>query len=140
MALMNKVCNFGVCSREYIYWTEVSNGRIMRASLLPFLSETISILSVGLEVPGIYCYYNSLEGCPVNFITFETAKLGSIMLSDGLAVDWINNKIYFTDVDLNIVGVFDPVGFHYRVLVQLDSLAQPRAVVLDPSNRYVNSL
>ncbi len=59
---------------------------------------------------------------------------------DGLAVDWVNNKIYFTDAGLNIVGVFDPIGFHYRVLVRSDSTAEPRAIVLDPNNRQVSIL
>ena len=51
-------------------------------------------------------------------------------------MDWISNKIYFTDVELNIIGVFDPVGFHYRVLISLNANAQPRAIVVDPINRY----
>ena len=50
-------------------------------------------------------------------------------------MDWVNNKIYFTDVDLNIVGVFDPVRLHYRVLINTGASSQPFALVLDPNNR-----
>ena len=58
-------------------------------------------------------------------------------LSEGLAVDWITNKLYFTDVDLAIVGVLDAENFHYRVLIQLDpSVNEPHDIVLDPNNRY----
>ena len=69
----------------------------------------------------------------VIFFTFSMLHLHHL---DGIAVDWVNNKIYFTDVDLDIVGVFDPVRFHYRVLVRTGALSQPRAVILDPNNRY----
>ena len=61
-------------------------------------------------------------------------------LLDGIAVDWVNNKVYFTDVELDIVGVFDPVRFYYKVLIRTGSLSQPRAVVLDPNNRYSTCL
>lgn len=50
-------------------------------------------------------------------------------------MDWVNNKIYFTDEGLNIVGVFDPVYLHYKVLIQTGTLSEPRAIVLDPGNR-----
>ena len=60
----------------------------------------------------------------------------AIYYPDGLAVDWISNKIYFTDVDLGVVGVFDPVNFHYKVLLKLSIDEQPRSIVLDPNNRY----
>ena len=59
----------------------------------------------------------------------------SCKLVENLAVDWISNKIYFTDVDLYAVGVFDPVRFHYKVLIQLSNREHPRAIVLDPNNR-----
>ena len=61
--------------------------------------------------------------------------INSCCYSDGLAVDWITNKLYFTDNILAIVGVFDPVHFFYRVLVPTGSNTKPRAIVLDPNTR-----
>ena len=52
---------------------------------------------------------------------------------DGLAVDWVTNKIYFTDYVLNIIGVFDPVNFYYTVLVTTGNSTNPQQIVLDPS-------
>lgn len=71
-------------------------------------------------------------------ISFNFIEGSYHSFSDGLAVDWINNKVYFTDAGLNIVGVFDPVGLHYRVLVQSEATAEPRAIVLDPNSRQVS--
>ena len=50
-------------------------------------------------------------------------------------MDWVNNKVYFTDATLDIVGVFDPVHFHYRVLIRTAANSEPRAIALDPMNR-----
>ena len=54
-----------------------------------------------------------------------------------LAVDWMNNKIYFTHysshVRNNILSVLDPVNFYYKALV--NTTEYPISVVLDPISR-----
>ena len=56
-------------------------------------------------------------------------------LSDGLAVDWVTNKLYFTDAALDIIGVLDPNNRNYIVLIRTGPSTQPRAIVLDPNTR-----
>ena len=107
-----------------MYWTDVDKRVIMRSYLNG--SSEIVLLSEGLEQPGRI----------ILWFLIPLVKFGQLHNSlDGIAVDWVNNKVYFTDARLNIVGVFDPVGFHYSVLARSDSSARPRAIVLDPSNR-----
>ena len=88
-------------------------------------SPAIVLLSDGLQTPG-----------RVNTVinVFNQSNIPP----DGLAVDWISNKIYFTDRGLKIIGVFDPVRFHYKVLLRNNASSEPRAIVLDPNNRQVN--
>ena len=62
--------------------------------------------------------------------------MSNSLSTDGLAVDWVNDKIYFTDADLDIVGVYDPVGFYYTALINTGSSTSVRAIVLDPNTRY----
>ena len=49
-----------------------------------------------------------------------------------LAVDWVNDKIYFVDDDYHL-GVLDPVNFYHQVLIDTSEL--PRSIVLDPLSR-----
>lgn len=50
---------------------------------------------------------------------------------DGMACDWLTNKLYWTDIDLNKIEVVSMVDHHRKVLFWKD-LDQPRAIALDP--------
>ena len=51
--------------------------------------------------------------------------------SDGLAVDWIYNHIYFTDTRKYTIEIMNFDGNMGRVLIK-DDLEIPRAIALDP--------
>ena len=53
--------------------------------------------------------------------------------SDGLAVDWIYNHIYWTDITKNTIEVADYHGNLRKVLIQ-DDVDEPRSIALDPIN------
>lgn len=57
-----------------------------------------------------------------------------VTFSVDLAVDWVTNKLYFTDSGLQVVGVFDPVNMYYKVLISTN-IDEPYAIALDPTNR-----
>lgn len=63
--------------------------------------------------------------------------LALIYCLDGLAVDWVNEELYFTDKSLNIIGKYDLVGPNYTVLIRTGANTRPRAIVLDPNARLV---
>ena len=48
-------------------------------------------------------------------------------------MDWMNNKIYFTDHASQLLCVLDPVNLNYKVLV--NTSRYPRSIVLDPISR-----
>ncbi len=56
---------------------------------------------------------------------------------DGLAFDWMANKLYVTDEMLDVVSVFDIATSNYTVLIRTGSNTRPRAIVLDPYAGYV---
>ncbi len=59
-----------------------------------------------------------------------------LLLIDGIAVDWVTNKLYFTDSNLDLVGVFDLETNFFKTLILTfggTTSSQPRAIVVDPS-------
>lgn len=54
-----------------------------------------------------------------------------ITTSDGLAVDWIYNHIYWTDSGKNTIELSNFEGSMRRVLIT-DSLEEPRAIAVNP--------
>lgn len=55
----------------------------------------------------------------------------------GLAWDWVNQKLYWTDYCDDDIEVSDPTSGARRVLFDLD-LDAPHAIVVDPITGYVN--
>lgn len=58
-----------------------------------------------------------------------------IITSDGLAVDWIYNHIYFTDTNKCTIELTNFDGNMGKVLIK-DELDIPRAIALDPINGW----
>ena len=63
----------------------------------------------------------------VNVLTFFPCSF-----AEGVAVDWISLKIYFTDTGLNIIGVID-ARLNYKTVIE--DIVAPRSIVVDPINR-----
>lgn len=58
--------------------------------------------------------------------------------SDGLAWDWLNQKLYWTDYCDDDIEVYDPSTQVRRVLFDV-GLSEPRTIVVDPTTGYVIS-
>ena len=54
---------------------------------------------------------------------------------DGLSVDWVNGKLYWTDATLQHIKVYDTTTGNRRVLIRTGNTTNPRAIVVDPSTR-----
>ena len=63
-------------------------------------------------------------------------KLSSYV-SDGLAWDWINKKLYWVDSCTDHLEVYDPETGHRKILISTGSGSDPRDIVVDPTTRYI---
>ena len=93
-----------------IFWTDVARDAIYRAHLNRFRyidSPPKAVITEGLQSP------------------------------DGLAVDWINDKLYWTDSATKLIEVSDLNGSHRLQLIST-GLSKPRAIVVTPLLGYVS--
>jgi len=68
-------------------------------------------------------------------VTAISQSIPNVSSTDGLAWDWVNRKLYWTDADDNDIEVIDPVTTHRKLLISTGNTTTPRALVLDPQNK-----
>ena len=51
-------------------------------------------------------------------------------------MDWVNDKLYWTDADLRRIEEVDVVTLTRRVVVQLDTTSGPRGLAVYPLQNY----
>jgi len=56
-------------------------------------------------------------------------------LVDGLAWDWVNRKLYWTDAQERDIEVLDALNGQRKLLVSTGNTTTPRAIIVDPNNR-----
>jgi DNA-binding beta-propeller fold protein YncE len=57
-----------------------------------------------------------------------------LLYVDGLAWDWINEKLYWTDYCQDDIEVYDPTT-GYRAVLFNTGLIEPHAIVVDPTTK-----
>ena len=57
-----------------------------------------------------------------------------IIFADGLAWDWINDKLYWTDYTMDEIVVYD-VNRQYKAVLFNTGLSSPNVIVVDPTSR-----
>ena len=58
-----------------------------------------------------------------------------IIFAEGLAWDWINDKLYWTDATMDEIVVYD-VNRRYKAILFNTGLSYPAVIVVDPTTRY----
>ena len=61
------------------------------------------------------------------------------MNTESLSVDWVNNKIYWTDISERRIGVMDLLNRNnYKYdLLSTEENSSPRGIAVDPTTRYM---
>ena len=56
--------------------------------------------------------------------------------TDGVAWDWVNKKLYWTDAGHNTIEVFDQATGQRMTLINTGRDSNPRGLVVDPTTRF----
>lgn len=76
--------------------------------------------------------------CPMLVMIFKlrlaTRCVIFIMSTDDVAWDWINKKLYWTDLGTRNIQVYDPATGFRKTLLYTGSSNNPSGLVLDPNN------
>jgi len=73
----------------------------------------------------------------MDFLNANHAYLLSLInFTDGLAWDWVNEKLYWTDNCDDDIEVYDPATGYRTILIET-GLSNPTSIVVDPGTRYV---
>ena len=106
-----------------MFWADASTRAIYRA----WLNGTgATVLVTGLSQPRTYTY--------IRIIIIWFVFYFKIYHAEGLAWDWINEKLYWTDTGSKKIEVYDPVTKDRKLLLTTDASSSPFKIVLDPIN------
>lgn len=61
--------------------------------------------------------------------------LMSLQCTDGIAVDWISDKLYWTDARLKHIEAYDQKSGDRKIIIKTGNETVPRGIVGDPCNR-----
>lgn len=75
----------------------------------------------------IFCQYNILI-----FLSFS-----DIVSPEGVAVDWISRRIYWTDSGKDTIEVASLDDGKLRAVIIKSDLVNPRGITVDPHQKYV---
>ena len=76
--------------------------------------------------------YTPMEICSVEIVYIYVSMI--YKCTEGLAWDWVNEKLYWTDACEDEIEVYDPVTQHRRQLISTGS--NPVAIIVDPVTGY----
>lgn len=109
--------------RGYAFWSDFSSDTIIRSYLNA--SERVVFVTGGMS-----CVCKSTIMRIISIIQ-------GIYFSDDVAWDWINEKLYWTDLCASDVEVYDPTTTYRRVLFNSTTgVLNPHGIVVDPTTGY----
>eukprot|EP00794_Sanderia_malayensis_P008172 gene8172-9048_t len=99
------------------------------------------VLAVDINIDG-YLYWADYVKGRINRVKVNTTDKiqslinGKLTKAEGIAVDWIGNKLYWTNTEKQCVEVSNLDGSYRKVLVSSD-VDKPRGIALAPSQRLM---
>jgi hypothetical protein len=97
--------------------------------------------AIDVDLKNKYLYWSNVINDTIERVSLshigavETIIKDHLELVDGIAYDWINRKLYWTDGRRRVIEVADPEEQNSRLTLIDEGLNKPRAIVLHPKTR-----
>lgn len=118
-----------------IFWSDVTEQRIYKwvCRQQNSILKKNHINSISLSLSPLFLFHRA----PIDEGTEQIVVLqDKTVTSDGLAVDWIYNHIYYTDTKRYTIEIMNFEGTMGKVLIK-DSLEIPRAIAVNPVDGWM---
>ena len=97
--------------------------------------------AIDVDLKNKYLYWSNVVNDTIKRVSLshigavETIIADSLESVDGIAYDWVNRKLYWTDGKRRVIEVADPEEPNSRLTLIDENLNKPRAIVLHPKTR-----
>lgn len=120
-----------------IFYADVSLKHV--SPVLAGIAGGAAALDVDLKDKHVYwsnVVNDTIERVSLSHIgAVESIISSDLKLVDGIAFDWINRKLYWTDGRRRVIEVTDADETNMRLTLVKEGLDKPRAIVLHPKSR-----
>ena len=104
------------------------------------ISRLKGVISFDFDIKNEYIYMadaidETIKRAKINKPSSVETILTNVHTPDGIAVDWITGKLYWTDTGYKTIEVADIDGKHNTDLINV-GLYEPRAIAVDPHTGY----
>ena len=97
--------------------------------------------SLDFDIKNNYLYWSNVVNDTIDRVSLthigavDTIVSSNLKIVDGIAFDWVNRKLYWTDGGRQVIEVTDEIETNLRLTLINDGLDKPRAIVLHPKPR-----
>lgn len=116
------------CSRGRVYWSDISSRQILSANYNG--TDKLEFIQNG-NLSGIKMYTEE----SISFLFVLFVCVADILSPEGVAIDWISRRIYWTDSakdTIEVASLDDPT---LRATVISKNLVNPRGIAVDPHSK-----
>lgn len=113
------------CSTGRVYWSDISTKQIYSSKYDG--SDRRTFISDGKQ---------NAFACFCAKISFGRQFYSDIVSPEGIAIDWISRRIYWTDSSKDTIEVASLDDASSRAVIVKGNLVNPRGIAVDPHQKY----
>ena len=116
--------------------TDLMTVDLATSALQPVISGLTRAIAVDVHFALGLIFWSDVQDQTISRANIDGSNISTIIrvqgVCEGLAVEWMSNKLYWTDVIHDVIEVAQLDGSNRRVLISFGLADKPRGIELDP--------